>query len=269
MTSPASRAETWSGRDTVPSSPTPVSPSAPTGRPPWSPRSATHGRPGPGEFKAARLMPAQQAAAASWLLSQPEMAADRALVHLIDTRFFVLARTVDVLLGDRPVGGIDSPGATPELRRTAVALYCASRRSREEEAVEPLPDRGREPPPDQQPLAAARPAAALRRGGRGAVGHRARPRGRLRAGAAAHRRLTCSRGTSGTCPRPSRRATDGAPAAGSDARDPDLGCAYGGADGRARRTVRAHPLAGRRDGRPTGRAAVRRSPGVSAPRRLT
>ena len=92
----------------------------------------THGRPGPGEFKAARLTPAQQAAAASWLLSQSEIAADRALVHLIDTRFFVLARTVDVLLGDRPVGGIDSPGATPELRRTAVALYRASRRSRDE-----------------------------------------------------------------------------------------------------------------------------------------
>ena len=91
-----------------------------------------HGRPRPGEFKAARLMQPQQAAAAGWLLSQPEMTADRALVHLIDTRFFVLARTVDVLLGDRPVGGIDSPGATPELRRAAVALYRASRRSGEE-----------------------------------------------------------------------------------------------------------------------------------------
>ena len=75
-----------------------------------------HGRPGPGEFKAARLTQAQQAAAAAWLLSQSELTADRALVHLIDTRFFVLARTVDVLLGDQPVAGIDSPGATPELR---------------------------------------------------------------------------------------------------------------------------------------------------------
>jgi hypothetical protein len=90
-----------------------------------------HGRPGPGEFKTARLTPFQQAAAAAWL-SQSEMTADRALIHLTDTRLFVLARTVDVLLGDQPVGGIDTPGATPELRRAAVALYRASRQSREQ-----------------------------------------------------------------------------------------------------------------------------------------
>ena len=65
----------------------------------------TYGRPVPGEFKAARLTPSQQAAAATWL-SQSEIPADRALVHLTDTRFFVLAR------GRRPAGtsrgGIDS-----------------------------------------------------------------------------------------------------------------------------------------------------------------
>jgi hypothetical protein len=88
-------------------------------------------RPRPGEFKAARLRQAQQAAAADWLLSQAELTADRARVHLTDTRFFVLARTVDVLLGDQPVRGIDTPGATPELQRTAEALYRASRRSDE------------------------------------------------------------------------------------------------------------------------------------------
>jgi hypothetical protein len=60
------------------------------------------------------------------------MTADRAMVHLTDTRFFVLARTVDVLLGDRPVRGIDSPGATLELRRASVALYHASRQSQEQ-----------------------------------------------------------------------------------------------------------------------------------------
>ncbi len=85
------------------------------------------GRPGSGEFKAARLKQAQLPAAAAWLLDQSELAADRALVQLVDTRLFVLARTVDVLLGDRPVTGIDSPGATPELGRAAVALYRASR----------------------------------------------------------------------------------------------------------------------------------------------
>jgi hypothetical protein len=88
-------------------------------------------RPRPGEFKASRLRPAQQAAAADWLLRQAELTADRALVQLTDTRFFVLARTVDVLLGDQPVRGIDSPGATPEQHRAAGALYGASRRSRE------------------------------------------------------------------------------------------------------------------------------------------
>ena len=89
-------------------------------------------RRGPGELKAARLTPLRGAEAATWLLDQPEMTADRALVHLTDTRFFVLARTVDVLLGDQRVVGIDSPGENPELRPAAVALYRASRRSPEE-----------------------------------------------------------------------------------------------------------------------------------------
>jgi Protein of unknown function (DUF3800) len=83
----------------------------------------------PGEFKASRLRQAQQAAAAGWLLSQAELTADHALLHLTDTRFFVLARTVDALLGDQPVRSIDSPGATPALHRAAGALYRASRRS--------------------------------------------------------------------------------------------------------------------------------------------
>jgi hypothetical protein len=88
-------------------------------------------RPRPGEFKASQLRQAQQAVAADWLLSRTELTADRALVHLTDTRFFVLARTVDVLLGDEPVRGIDSPGATPELHQAAGVLYRASGRSRE------------------------------------------------------------------------------------------------------------------------------------------
>jgi hypothetical protein len=88
----------------------------------------SRGRPGLGEFKAARLNQSRHADVVSWLLTQPELTAGRALVHLTDTRFFVLARTVDVLLGDQPVTGIDLPGATPELRRTAVTLYRASQR---------------------------------------------------------------------------------------------------------------------------------------------
>jgi hypothetical protein len=122
-----------------------------------------HGRPKPGEFKAARLTQSQQTAAADWLLSQSELTADRALVHLTDTRFFVLARTVDVLLGDRPVSGIDSPGATPELRRPAVALYRASRRSGEDgrwnrflvAAANLLRTNNRWLPPDPMPRFAA------------------------------------------------------------------------------------------------------------------
>jgi hypothetical protein len=89
----------------------------------------TYSRPRPGEFKAARLTRPEQADAATWLLSQSELTADHASVHLTDTRFFVLARTVDVLLGDRAITGIDVLGAMSELRRAAVALYRASRRS--------------------------------------------------------------------------------------------------------------------------------------------
>ena len=87
-----------------------------------------NGGPGSGEFKATRLKQAPPAAV-MWLLTQPELAAGRGLVQLIDTRLFVLARTVDVLLGDRPVSGIDTPGATPELRTAAQTLHRASRQA--------------------------------------------------------------------------------------------------------------------------------------------
>ena len=87
-------------------------------------------RRGPGELKAARLTPLREADATAWLLNQPDLAAGRARVHLTDTRLFVLARTVDVLLTERPVVGIDVPGDDPELRELAVALHRALARSR-------------------------------------------------------------------------------------------------------------------------------------------
>ena len=145
-------------------------------------------RPRPGEFKASRLRQAQQAAAAEWLLSQAELTADHALLHLTDTRFFVLARTVDALLGDQPVRSIDSPGATPALHRAAGALYRASRRSGDAAALGPLPGGRGQPAPDPQPVAATRPAAPLRRRGGVGAGHRAGARGGRRTGPAARGR---------------------------------------------------------------------------------
>ena len=129
-------------------------------------------RPRPGEFKASRLRQAQQAAAAEWLLSQAELRADHALLHLTDTRFFVLARTVDALLGDQSVRSIDSPGATPALHRTAGALYRASRRSGEAEhwdrflvsAANLLRTHNRWLPPDPLPRFAAAVESVLATG---------------------------------------------------------------------------------------------------------
>jgi len=44
-------------------------------------------------------------------------------VHLTDTRFFVLARLVDVLIGRQPASGIASPGGDRRTREMSLALY--------------------------------------------------------------------------------------------------------------------------------------------------
>ena len=50
-------------------------------------------------------------------------------VHLTDTRFFVLARMVDVLLGGRTVRGIACPGRDRRTRPMALALYRSGEKS--------------------------------------------------------------------------------------------------------------------------------------------
>ena len=44
-------------------------------------------------------------------------------VHLTDTRFFVLARVIDVLLGQQTVSGTACPGQNARTRRMAITLY--------------------------------------------------------------------------------------------------------------------------------------------------
>jgi hypothetical protein len=58
-----------------------------------------------------------------WLLGPNSPIYGNAYVHLTDTRFFVLARTIDVLLGGQPVSGIVSPGQNARTRPMALELY--------------------------------------------------------------------------------------------------------------------------------------------------
>lgn len=71
---------------------------------------------------------------ASWLLRwcehrdlvrllRPDGVVDRALVHLTDTRLFLLARLCDALLGVNEVDGLDLPGADVSVRATALRLH--------------------------------------------------------------------------------------------------------------------------------------------------
>ena len=46
-----------------------------------------------------------------------------AVVHLSDTRLFLLRRLADALLGDGPVDGLDLPGRAPEGRAAATVLH--------------------------------------------------------------------------------------------------------------------------------------------------
>ncbi|HEU5486258.1 MAG TPA: DUF3800 domain-containing protein [Microlunatus sp.] len=48
---------------------------------------------------------------------------DGALIHLTDTRLFLLARLCDALLGPGPARGIDLPGCDPEARALALVLH--------------------------------------------------------------------------------------------------------------------------------------------------
>jgi hypothetical protein len=79
-----------------------------------------HGR---GEYKAAELLRSRHRAVLLWLLGPTSPIRGNACVHLTDTRFFVLARVVDVLLGGESVEGTACPGQNPRTRRMAITLY--------------------------------------------------------------------------------------------------------------------------------------------------
>ena len=68
---------------------------------------------GEGEYKSAEILRPRRRPIVLWLLGPGSPIYGNAHVHLTDTRFFVLARMVDALLGGRTVRGIDCPGRDP------------------------------------------------------------------------------------------------------------------------------------------------------------
>jgi hypothetical protein len=81
-----------------------------------------HTRAPAGELKANWLLRTQCRADVRWLLSTGGPLAGSAQVHLSDTRYFLLARILDVLLDGEPVAGTDLPGRTHPARSMAALL---------------------------------------------------------------------------------------------------------------------------------------------------
>jgi hypothetical protein len=78
---------------------------------------------GTGEYKSPEILRPRRRPVLLWLLGPRSPIHGNAYVHLTDTRFFVLARMIDVLLGGQPVSGITSPGQNARTRPMAHALY--------------------------------------------------------------------------------------------------------------------------------------------------
>jgi hypothetical protein len=78
---------------------------------------------GSGEYKAAELLRSRHRPVLEWLMGPSSPVRGNAYVHLTDTRFFVLARVVDVLLGGEPVHGTVCPGQNSRTRGMAITLY--------------------------------------------------------------------------------------------------------------------------------------------------
>src|ERR687898_732066 len=78
---------------------------------------------GEGEYKSPEILRPRRRPIVLWLLGPSSSIHGNAHVHLTDTRFFVLARMVDVLLGAQPVSGIESPVRDGRMRRLTLALY--------------------------------------------------------------------------------------------------------------------------------------------------
>ena len=78
---------------------------------------------GSGEYKAAELLRSRHRPVLEGLLGGNSPIRGNAYVHLTDTRFFVLARVLDVLLGVESVSGTACPGENPRTREMAIILY--------------------------------------------------------------------------------------------------------------------------------------------------
>jgi hypothetical protein len=84
---------------------------------------------GSGEYKAAELLRTRHRPVLKWLLGPSSPIRGNAYVHLTDTRFFVLARVLDVLLGGQPVSGTSCPGENARTREMAITLYRSGKQS--------------------------------------------------------------------------------------------------------------------------------------------
>jgi hypothetical protein len=84
---------------------------------------------GDGEYKSPEILRPRRRPIVLWLLGHSSPIYGNAHVHLTDTRFFVLARLVDVLLGGQPVRGIACPGQDPRTRPMTLALYRSGEQS--------------------------------------------------------------------------------------------------------------------------------------------
>ncbi len=84
---------------------------------------------GDGEYKSPEILRPRRRPLVLWLLGSSSPIHGNAHVHLADTRLFVLARMVDVLLSGQPVRGIACPGRSPHTRPLALALYRSGEQS--------------------------------------------------------------------------------------------------------------------------------------------
>jgi hypothetical protein len=84
---------------------------------------------GTGEYKSPEILRPRRRPLLLWLLGSSSPIHGNAYVHLTDTRFFVLARMIDVLLGGQPVSGITSPGRDARTRPMALVLYMSGERA--------------------------------------------------------------------------------------------------------------------------------------------
>ena len=78
---------------------------------------------GTGEYKSPEILRPRRRSVLLWLLGSSSPIHGNAHLHLTDTRFFVLARLVDVLIGPQPAPGITSPGHHRRTREMSLALY--------------------------------------------------------------------------------------------------------------------------------------------------